>query len=62
MVDPGGTEHCFKFWCTVFRRHEYYAYCTCGYSARSGQIAATTAALLAHLGGIRSELANGSDR
>lgn len=49
MVDPGQTTHCFKFWCTVLKRHEHYGNCTCGYEVRTRRLDDCADAMHAHL-------------
>jgi hypothetical protein len=47
-VHSGSTEECQQPWDVLWKRHEYYVECTCGWSAREDRLKDAAAAGSAH--------------
>jgi len=55
-VHPNGTAGCWKFWCTVWNRHEYRVECSCGWNVQAKRMQVATAAASEHINGLRAKL------
>lgn len=58
-VHPGSTDDCWKFWCTIWNRHDWYVDCSCGWNVRAKKVKDAGDAAIEHIAEQRRQLATG---